>query len=119
MSTIMSTKNETATILFNDVYGNGHGREMTVIRFVSVLNISEVEAKELFNSIHKVQHLKHNADLIHSSKVQQLKQNMIENDPRGNETATKEQKHIWYRSYDRLEQLMSDEDFEDFLDTLD
>ena len=27
--------------------------------------------------------------------------------------------HIWYGSYDKLEKLLDDEDFKDFVDTLD
>ena len=31
----------------------------------------------------------------------------------------RELKQIWYRTYDELEKLMDDDDFEDFLDELD
>ncbi len=50
-----------------------------------------------------------------------LKQLMIVNDPRGKNRGivTKEQLRIWYKSYDALEKLLDDEEFEDFLDTLD
>jgi len=53
-------------------------------------------------------------------RAETLKQLMIDNDPRDRyATATAEQKRIWHRSYDELEKLLDDDDFEDFLDTLD
>lgn len=54
-------------------------------------------------------------------EIEKLKQAMISNDPRGASrlTATAEQRKIWYQSYDALEKLLDDDDFEDFLDTLD
>jgi predicted transcriptional regulator len=49
-----------------------------------------------------------------------LKQRMIDNDPRGRyKDATQDEKRLWHRSYDELEKLLDDDDFEDFLDTLD
>ena len=41
-----------AGILFDDIFGKGHGKEMTVSRFISVLEITESEAYELFDIIY-------------------------------------------------------------------
>lgn len=56
---------------------------------------------------------------IQSLDVAELKHLMEVNDPRGKEWITEPQKRIWYNSYDALEKLLDDEEFEDFLDTLD
>lgn len=58
---------------------------------------------------------------IESLDIDELKHAMAVNDPRGQNrgVATPEQKRIWYSSYDALEAKLSDEEFEDFLDTLD
>ena len=42
---------EHAHIIFEDVYNRGHGRETTIARFVTVLNISEEHATKLFQAI--------------------------------------------------------------------
>ena len=56
---------------------------------------------------------------IQSLDIKELKHLMEVNDPRGYVSVSKEQKRIWYRSYDALEKLLDDEEFEDFVDSLD
>ena len=38
--------------IYEDTYGRGHGKEMTVTKFISVLELSEQTAYELFDAIH-------------------------------------------------------------------
>lgn len=59
-------------------------------------------------------------DTHNNREIAKLKQAMTDNDPRGRfAKATDEEKRIWFRSYDALEMLLGDEDFEDFMDILD
>jgi len=41
-----------AEVLFDDIYGKGHGKEMTVTRYVLVLGLTESEAYEMFDTIY-------------------------------------------------------------------
>jgi hypothetical protein len=41
-----------AIAIYNDTFGRGHGKEMTVTKFVSVFRMSEADAYELFDMVH-------------------------------------------------------------------
>lgn len=42
---------EAAKVIFDDTYGRGHGRDVTVTKFVSVFNLPKEAAEELFDLI--------------------------------------------------------------------
>jgi len=41
-----------AEILFDEIYGKGHGREMTVSRYILVLGVTESQGQQLFDMIY-------------------------------------------------------------------
>ena len=42
---------EEAAEVFDDIYGRGHGKDMTVSRFMSLFSLPEREAEKLFEAI--------------------------------------------------------------------
>lgn len=45
------TYSEEAAEVFDNIYGRGHGREMTISRFMSLFSMPEREAEKLFETI--------------------------------------------------------------------